>query len=72
MNIKFNKIQKLARCIMQMLLKPVGIIHSPFKERKDSPHQGRYGDQTSEIHIFDEYVDALEGIEKYKNLIILY
>jgi len=57
---------------MQMLLKPVGIIHSPFKERKDSPHQGRYGDQNSEIHIFDEYVDALEGIEKYKNLIILY
>ncbi|MDO9044066.1 MAG: tRNA (N6-threonylcarbamoyladenosine(37)-N6)-methyltransferase TrmO [Methanobacteriaceae archaeon] len=55
-----------------MLLKPVGIIHSPFKEKKDSPHQGRYGDQTSEIHIFDEYLDALEVIEKYKNLIILY
>jgi tRNA-Thr(GGU) m(6)t(6)A37 methyltransferase TsaA len=56
----------------EMLLKPVGIIHSPFKKRNDSPHQGRYGDQISEIHIFDGYLDALEGIGRYKHIIVLY
>ncbi|HSO26041.1 MAG TPA: tRNA (N6-threonylcarbamoyladenosine(37)-N6)-methyltransferase TrmO [Methanobacteriaceae archaeon] len=56
----------------EMTLKPVGIIHSPFKEKKDSPRQGRYGLEKSEIEIFEEYVEALDGIEKYENLIILY
>lgn len=34
-----------------MILKPVGIIHSPFKEKKDSPHQGRFATEVSEIEI---------------------
>jgi len=55
-----------------MILKPIGIIHSPFKEKKDSPHQGRYSSQKSEIEIFKEYAEAMDGIDQYKNLIILY
>lgn len=57
---------------MEMLLKPVGIIHSSFLEKKDSPHQGRYGSKISEIEIFKDYSEALDGIERYKNLIVLY
>lgn len=56
----------------EMILKPVGIIHSPFKEKKDSPHQGRYGIEESEIEVFEQYAEALDGIEKYNNLIVLY
>lgn len=56
----------------EMILKPIGIIHSPFKEKKDSPHQGRYGEEKSEIEVFEEYSEALDGIDRYKHLIILY
>lgn len=58
--------------MIEMILKPVGIIHSPFKEKKDSPHQGRFATEVSEIEIFKEYKLAMDGIEKYTNLIVLY
>jgi tRNA (adenine37-N6)-methyltransferase len=55
-----------------MEIKPIGIISSSYKVKKGSPHQGRFSDKTSQIKLFDEYIEGLEGIEKYKHLIVLY
>lgn len=55
-----------------MKLKPIGVIHSPFKDRSQTPHQGIYSEKISQIILYDEYRSGLEGIEKYKYLIILY
>lgn len=57
---------------MDMILKPIGIIDSPFKERSKTPHQGRYSLEESIITVFDEYAEALDGLEKVKNLFIIY
>ena len=51
---------------------PVGVIHSPFKERGDAPHQGRSSSSKSEIEIFPEYVDGLRDIAERSHLIVLY
>lgn len=55
-----------------MKLKAIGLVNSPFKVKKGSPHQGRFSDELSTITIFKEYGDALEGIENYKNLMVIY
>jgi tRNA-Thr(GGU) m(6)t(6)A37 methyltransferase TsaA len=56
----------------KMNLKPIGIISSPFKETFQAPRQGRYRAKISQITIFNEYKEALDGIEKFNHLIILY
>ncbi len=57
---------------MDIKLKSIGIINSPYKLKNDSPRQGRYSDETSIITVFNEFVDGLEGLKNYKYLIILY
>ncbi len=55
-----------------MKLKQIGVIHSPYKEKKDAPRQGRYSEEISEITIFDEYLEGLQDIEQKKHYYILY
>jgi tRNA-Thr(GGU) m(6)t(6)A37 methyltransferase TsaA len=55
-----------------MNLKPIGYIHSPYKERKDAPSQGRNRDDEFKIELLDEYVGALKEVEKSTHLIVLY
>ncbi|HWQ75010.1 MAG TPA: tRNA (N6-threonylcarbamoyladenosine(37)-N6)-methyltransferase TrmO [Syntrophomonas sp.] len=55
-----------------MELKPIGIIHSPYKEKKDSPRQGRFSDNLAVIEVFDEYTAGLKNVETLTNLFVLY
>jgi tRNA (adenine37-N6)-methyltransferase len=55
-----------------MKLKAIGLVNSPYKIKKGSPHQGRFSDKLSTITLFEEYLDGLEGIEDCSNLIIVY
>ncbi len=55
-----------------MELKPIGIIHSPYTKKAQAPHQGRFSSKKSHIIIFDEFLEGLDGIDKYKHLIIIY
>lgn len=53
-------------------VKPIGVINSRFQKTGQAPRQGRNSDEISEISIFDEYLEGLDGLERYKHLIILY
>ncbi|MEW6572345.1 MAG: tRNA (N6-threonylcarbamoyladenosine(37)-N6)-methyltransferase TrmO [Bacillota bacterium] len=55
-----------------MELRPVGVIHSPFKTTREAPRQGRPAGAESEIEIFPEFAPALKDIEKATHLIVLY
>jgi len=55
-----------------MELRPIGVIHSPYKEKKDAPRQGRLSDNEITIEIYPEFVDGLQGIEQVTHLIVLY
>jgi tRNA (adenine37-N6)-methyltransferase len=57
---------------MDINLKPIGTISSPYKVRENTPRQGRYSDKTSIIIIFDEFADGLEGLVINQHYIILY
>ncbi len=55
-----------------MELKAIGKVKSPFKIKNGSSHQGRFSEELSTIIVFPEFAEALEGIENFTNLIVIY
>ncbi|NYT07512.1 MAG: tRNA (N6-threonylcarbamoyladenosine(37)-N6)-methyltransferase TrmO [Methanomicrobiales archaeon] len=56
-----------------IILHPVGIIHSPFREEKEAPRQGRVGTTpASMIEIFPEYAPALGTLAGITHIWVLY
>jgi tRNA-Thr(GGU) m(6)t(6)A37 methyltransferase TsaA len=53
-------------------LRPIGVIHSPYKTSAEAPCQGRGLSQICKIEIFTEYETGLKDIEGFSHLIILY
>jgi len=53
-----------------MQLKSIGIIHSPYKDRKESPPQGR--EEICWIEVFEQYAEGLKDIDGFSHLILFY
>ena len=53
--------------------KPIGVIHTPYKEPKGIPIQGKFEkDVTGQLEIFPEYQNGLKDIEGFSHLILIY
>jgi tRNA-Thr(GGU) m(6)t(6)A37 methyltransferase TsaA len=55
-----------------MKVKPIGIIHTPFKCKKDTPIQPFKSKAIGKVEVFKEYQDGLEDIEGFSHLILIY
>jgi tRNA-Thr(GGU) m(6)t(6)A37 methyltransferase TsaA len=55
-----------------MELVPIGVIHSPYKERGQAPRQGRLSENVITLEIYPQFAAALEGIGRCSHLIVLY
>ncbi len=55
-----------------MQLKQIGIIHSPYLERKDAPRQGRLSENRVTLEFFPEFSAGLKEIEKASHVYVLY
>ncbi len=60
------------RYAMSAELVPIGIIHSPYNSQSDAPRQGFLSAKESDIEVYEEYGQGLEGIEQYARLLVLY
>ena len=57
----------------EIKLKPIGIIHTPYKEPKGIPIQGKFDKAvTGRIEVFREYQKGLKDIEGFSHLILVY
>jgi len=57
----------------EIIMHPIGIIHSPYKENADIPIQGIFkGDAEAWVELKQEYVDGLKDLDKFSHAIILY
>ena len=57
----------------QIKMHPIGVIHSPYKESKDIPIQGRFKDDVEAwVEVKDEYVKGLKDLDKFSHAILLY
>ncbi|NYT16461.1 MAG: tRNA (N6-threonylcarbamoyladenosine(37)-N6)-methyltransferase TrmO [Methanomicrobiales archaeon] len=55
-----------------IILRPVGVIRSPFRAQGEAPRQGRGGTTTSTIEIFPEYGPALGTLAGITHIWVLY
>jgi len=53
-------------------LQPIGIIHSPYKDRGEAPYQGQKSREISRIELFKEFEAGLQDIEEFSHLIVIY
>lgn len=54
-------------------IKPVGIIHTPYKEPKGMPIQGKFKrGVTGTAKLFPEYKAGLKDIEEFSHVILIY
>jgi tRNA-Thr(GGU) m(6)t(6)A37 methyltransferase TsaA len=57
----------------QITLHPIGVIHSPYKEAKHIPIQGRFKDTIEAwIELKDKYVKGLKDLDKFSHAVLLY
>lgn len=53
--------------------KPIGIIHSPFKEPKGVPIQPKAAKGIhGVVEVFSQYVEALEDLDEFSHIILVY
>jgi len=53
-------------------MKPIGVVHSPFKTLPETPRWGTLTEKEGEIEIFPAYEEGLEGIERYPRIELLF
>ena len=54
-------------------IKSIGIIHTPYKESKGIPIQGKFEkDATGQVELFPEYRQGLKDIEGFSHIILIY
>jgi tRNA (adenine37-N6)-methyltransferase len=57
---------------MDLVFKPIGLIHTPFKEKEGTPIQAARSNASGTVEVFVDYLEGLEGVEEFSHLILLY
>lgn len=55
-----------------VVLKQIGVIHSPFKTKEETPIQPCRSKAQGEVEVLAEYAAGLEGIEQFSHIILVY
>jgi len=57
----------------QITVKPIGIIHTPYREHADLPIQGRFkSDARGWVELSPEYQEGLQGLGGFSHAFLLY
>lgn len=58
----------------EIVMRRIGIVHSPFKEPKGTPIQGVFDDKKAEawVELRDEYAKGLKDLDGFSHAILLY
>jgi tRNA-Thr(GGU) m(6)t(6)A37 methyltransferase TsaA len=58
---------------MRIIMNPIGVIHSPYKQSKDMPIQGTFKPEVEAwVELKEQYRRGLAGLEGFSHAIILY
>lgn len=59
--------------MQEITFKPIGIIHSPFKEPKGTPIQPKAGKGVEGVvEVFSEYAEGLKDLGGFSHIILIY
>ena len=57
---------------MDIVLRPIGVIHSPFTEKEQTPIQPVRSQAIGQVVVYPEFVDGLKDIEYLSHIHLLY
>lgn len=57
---------------MTYTMQPVGLIHSPFTDKANTPIQPSRTQARGWVEVFPQYEQGLEGLEGFSHIILLY
>ncbi len=57
---------------MEFCMRPIGVIHTPFKERSETPIQFSRSTAFGEIEVYSEFGQGLTGIEELSHIMLIY
>jgi tRNA (adenine37-N6)-methyltransferase len=57
---------------MAFVMKPIGVIHTPFGEGDEIPIQPVFSQAVGRVEVFPEYAEGLQDIEGFSHVILLY
>jgi len=58
---------------MNSRIMPIGIIHSPYHNKEDTPIQGAFSpDGRGEVEVFPELEEGLQDIDTFSHIILIY
>ena len=53
-------------------LKPIGIIHSSYRNEVAAPYQGHKSEEITQIEVFKEFEKGLKDIEGFSHIIVIF
>jgi tRNA (adenine37-N6)-methyltransferase len=57
---------------MEFIMRPIGVIHSPFTEKDKTPIQASRSQAIGHVEIYPEFADGLKDIEALSHIYLLY
>jgi tRNA (adenine37-N6)-methyltransferase len=57
---------------MEFIMKPIGVIHSPFDGKSRTPIQPTRSQSVGNGEVYPEYEDGLQDLEGFSHIILLY
>ena len=58
--------------ITETIMQPIGIIHSPFTEKSETPIQAARSNARGTVEVFPEYAEGLQDLEGFSHIFLLY
>jgi len=55
-----------------IVIHPIGVIHSPYKKREDIPCQGYKYKTEGTVELFPDYLQGLKDVDGFSHLILVY
>lgn len=55
-----------------MIIKPIGVIHTPFHEKAETPIQSARSTAPGQVEIDPQYLDGLDGVEQFSHVYLIY
>lgn len=57
---------------MEFIMRPIGVIHSPFLTKQETPIQPTRSQARGQVEVYPEFSEGLQDVEGFSHLILLY
>ena len=57
---------------MQIIMQPIGVIHSPFTEKDQTPIQASRSKAIGKVELDPEFLEGLQDLEGFSHIFLLY